>query len=58
MSAPNNNFRWGASGTIGRIALAFYLILAGVVVLIGIAIPTWVVALLAIIAGILILTGY
>lgn len=44
-------------GGIGLIVLAFYLILVGLTALVGIAIPEWVGALLAIVAGALILVG-
>lgn len=48
---------WGKLGTIGGLFLAGYLLLVGVTALIGIAIPAWVAALMALAAGVLILVG-
>lgn len=45
------------AGSIGMIALALFLILYGFTILVGLAIPAWVGALLAILAGILLLVG-
>lgn len=45
------------AGGIGVIALALFLILYGFTILVGLAIPAWVGALLAILAGILLLVG-
>lgn len=58
MSTPNNNnFRWGTINTLGGLALALFLMLYGAIALIGIAIPAWVLGVLALLAGILILVG-
>lgn len=48
---------WSTVGPLSRIALAFFLILFGATILIGVAIPGWVGAVLAIVAGILLLVG-
>lgn len=53
----NNDVMRNHAGSIGVIVLALFLILYGVTVLIGIGIPAWVGALLAILAGILLLVG-
>lgn len=45
------------AGGIGVIVLAFFLIFYGFTILVGLAIPAWVGALLAILAGILLLVG-
>lgn len=47
----------GKIGTIGAVALGLYLIIAGSIVLIGLAVPPFVPAGFAIVAGILILSG-
>lgn len=44
-------------GGIGVIVLAFWLIFIGVTALLSVAIPAWVGAVLAIVAGILLLVG-
>lgn len=53
MEAP----KWGSMGSIGGLFLAGYLIFVGVSALIGIAVPAWVAAVLALCAGVLILVG-
>jgi hypothetical protein len=45
------------AGGFGMIALALFLILFGFTALVGLAIPAWVGALLALLAGILLLVG-
>lgn len=44
-------------GRIGVIVLAFFLLLFGVQALIAIAIPGWVLGIVAIVAGLLLLVG-
>lgn len=47
----------GKIGTAGAITLGLYLIITGGIVLVGLAVPAWVPAGFAIVAGILILSG-
>lgn len=51
-----NNWR-STAGTIGGIVLAIFLIFWGFTMLVPLAIPAWVGALLAILAGVLLLVG-
>lgn len=55
--AQGSPFRWGTYGQIGGLALVFFLILFGVIGLLGAAIPAWVLYVTAIIAGVLLLIG-
>jgi len=55
--SEEGGMKWGSIGGLGGLFLAGYLIFVGVSVLIGIAVPAWVGAALALVAGVLILIG-
>lgn len=47
----------GRAGSIGFLLLCLFLLFYGVSILVGLAIPAWVGAILAILAGLLMLVG-